>query len=95
MLFLEFVPRRLRQGVAVLPEGLDEDVPLPVRLELQEDVPLAAGDDVADLLVDPLPVSFGQDGLVLARDGRGRGQDGQEGDGRDPGVPHESLIFIL
>ena len=52
----------------MLPEGFDEKVPLPIGLQLAEDVPFQGGDDVDDLLLQPLLVVGGR----ARRLGRGR-----------------------
>jgi hypothetical protein len=99
VLLLEFVPRRSRGGIAVFPERLDEDVPLAVGLELAENLPLVAGDDVNDLFVEPLLEPLGKGlrlgGRVLllrGRDGSERGQEDRQGEGPSHCGPHNELL---
>ena len=56
VLFLELVLGGVRRGVAAQPELLDELLALFVRLQALEGVPLLVGDDVGDVLVQPLAV---------------------------------------
>jgi hypothetical protein len=58
MLFFEFVFYRVRGGVAPQPELLDELVPFFIVGQLLECRPFLVGDDVADVLVQPLLVSL-------------------------------------
>jgi hypothetical protein len=67
MLGLERVILCVGIGIALLPERLDEDVPLPVGVELEEDVPLLRGDDVNHFFLEPFLVLGRKvvDGLLL------------------------------
>ena len=56
VLFLEGVFRRIRIGIAPLPEGLDELLALFVGREVQEGVALFGSDDVHHILIEPVLV---------------------------------------
>jgi hypothetical protein len=60
MLGPELVIRRIRSRVPMLPEGVDKEITLPVRLELQKNVPLYGGDNIDDLLVQPFLILGGE-----------------------------------
>ena len=83
MLGLELVLRGPRRRIALLPEGLDEEVPLPVGLELQEDLPLRRSDDGGDLVLEPALIAFRQLGLGVRLAAQGLRPGGQEEKGRD------------
>jgi hypothetical protein len=83
MFDLEFVLRRVWRRVAMLPEGLGEEVPLPVGLELQEDIVFERGDDINDLLVQPFLGAVRQLGLLRIR--VGEGTEAEDGRAQDEG----------
>src|SRR3972149_7839136 len=67
--FLVVIGEGFRIGVAAQPELLDELLALFIILEASEDLPLLIGDDVADIVAQPLPVGPLQlflKGLLLA-----------------------------
>jgi hypothetical protein len=65
MFVLELVLRSARSRVPMLPEGLDEDVPFLVRLELLEDLTLFGRDDIADILFEPEAVLLREAGFAF------------------------------
>ena len=95
VLLLELVLGRPGQRVPVLPEGLDEDVPLAVRLELQIDVPFVAGDDIGDLFVEPRLVALGQARLRLPGQGGRQGQRDDEESGGERSAHRETSLLTL
>ncbi len=83
MLGLEGVFRPGRIRVAVVPEGLDEEIALPVGLQLEEDLPFEGRDDIGDILIQPFLVGRGQGGRLIRDEGaRGESQGREHGDCR-------------
>ncbi len=81
MLGHELVLRRPRRGVAQPPERLDEKVPLAIRRQVQEDVPLLVPDDVGHEL-QPILICGRQVlridlGLTRPEERRERDEDGE------------------
>ena len=62
-----FVFVSIRIGIAPAPEFLDEAFALVVGSEFLESLPLFVGDDVGDVLVQPVLVGFFQFRLNIAR----------------------------
>jgi hypothetical protein len=56
MLLLELVVQSVGVGIPLLPECLDEDIALPVQVELEEDISFLGRYDVDDLLLKPAPI---------------------------------------
>ena len=86
VLGLEFVFRGPGGRVALFPEGLDEEVALPVGLELEEDLAFYGRDDVADLFLEPFPEIFRKLRLLSLLGGGGGRRDeesAEEQDGKD------------
>jgi hypothetical protein len=71
MLVLEFVRRRPRRRIALIPEFLNESIPVLVRPELLEDLPLQSRGDIRDVLKPGL-VFLGRDGSLAAARKRGQ-----------------------
>ncbi len=88
---LELVLRGSRGGVPVFPEGLHEEVTLPVRPKLPENLPLRASHDINDFLVEPSLIAFRELRLVRGSAGQDNGQaeEGQRDDRKYFGAgPH-------
>ena len=60
VLFLELVFDGVRAGIAAQPEVLDEALALLIGLQPHEGGPFLVGDDVDDVLVQPLAIRRGQ-----------------------------------
>ncbi len=98
VLGLELVLRGRRVRVPGLPEGFDEDVPLFIVFELEEDVLLPGGDDVDHLLFEPLAVDGRQvlGGPFGLRRERQRHQNRQRSDQRQQECFfHDPIIFNI
>ena len=95
VLFAELVLFGPLGRVAMAPEGLDEEIPVPAGREIQENLALGRGDDEDDLLLEPEAVFLGQ-GPGLSGEEAGGGQErdrsGEPGDGCFHGriTPHDN-----
>ena len=96
VLVLEFVLGCPGGRIALLPESGREDIPVPVGIELQEDVPFLGCDDVDDVLLEPLAVLGRKilDALFLGLARRGKGGQPDE-EKKDYGENEEATYFHL